>query len=103
MQTPTHAVSFPVFSYWVALNTLAERVLSHGTAFFDQRFGYDLVRLSAAGTLRLPPRLFQQFDQRMQHPVHRRHNAQRLPPPQHIPIEVVYLAAFAPRQVLRRG
>ena len=103
MQTPTHAVSFPVFSYWVALNTLAERVLSHGTAFFDQRFGYDLVRLSAAGTLRLPPRLFQQFDQRMQHPVHRRRNTQHLPTPQHVAVQMVNLAAFAACQVLRGG
>lgn len=38
-------VDFPLRGEWVALHTPAERVPSHGTDFFGQRFAFDFVRL----------------------------------------------------------
>jgi hypothetical protein len=50
MQKPTHTIGFPVAGEWVAVNTPAERIPSHGTDFFGQRYAYDLVRLNSKGT-----------------------------------------------------
>jgi hypothetical protein len=43
------AVDFPLTGEWVALNTPAERVPSHGTNYFAQRFAYDFVRMDVTG------------------------------------------------------
>jgi Peptidase family M23 len=40
----------PVAGEWVALNTPAERVPSHGTNFFGQRYAFDFAQLNAAKT-----------------------------------------------------
>lgn len=43
-------VDFPLRGEWVALNTPAARVPSHGTDFFGQRYAIDLARLGSDGT-----------------------------------------------------
>jgi hypothetical protein len=43
-------VDFPLRGEWRALNTPAERVPSHGTDFFGQRYALDFVRLDETGT-----------------------------------------------------
>ena len=43
-------VEFPLRGEWRAVNTPAERVPSHGTDFFAQRYAYDFTRMDAAGT-----------------------------------------------------
>ena len=48
-QQPTHSIGFPVSGDWVAVNTPAERIPSHGTDFFGQRYAFDFVRLNAEG------------------------------------------------------
>jgi murein DD-endopeptidase MepM/ murein hydrolase activator NlpD len=42
-------VDFPLRGEWHALNTPAERVPSHGTDYFGQRYAYDFVRLDETG------------------------------------------------------
>ena len=42
-------VDFPLTGEWVAVNTPAERVPSHGTDYFGQRFAYDFVQLDLTG------------------------------------------------------
>jgi murein DD-endopeptidase MepM/ murein hydrolase activator NlpD len=42
-------VDFPLRGEWRAVNTPAERVPSHGTDYFGQRYAYDFVRFDAAG------------------------------------------------------
>lgn len=44
------AVDAPLAGEWVALNTPAERVPSHGTDFFGQRYAFDFARLNQHGT-----------------------------------------------------
>lgn len=61
MQEPTHAIGFPVAGSWVAVNTPAERIPSHGTDFFGQRYAYDLVCLNTKGTGFSRRTLFRQF------------------------------------------
>lgn len=61
MQSPTHTIGFPVAGSWVAVNTPAERIPSHGTDFFGQRFAFDFVRLNAKGTGFSRRSLFRQF------------------------------------------
>jgi hypothetical protein len=43
-------VRFPLEGEWAALNTPAERIPSHGTDYFGQRYAYDLVKVNGAGT-----------------------------------------------------
>jgi hypothetical protein len=47
--TPLAVVDFPLRGEWRALNTPAERVPSHGTDYFGQRYAYDFARLDADG------------------------------------------------------
>lgn len=61
MQAPTRTIGFPVTGDWVAVNTPAERIPSHGTDFFGQRFAYDLVRLNNKGTGFSSRSIFRQF------------------------------------------
>lgn len=61
MPSPTRTIGFPVAGDWVAVNTPAERIPSHGTDFFGQRFAYDLVRLNAKGTGFASRSTFRQF------------------------------------------
>ena len=42
-------VDFPLRGEWRALNTPAERVPSHGTDYFGQRYAYDFVQMDADG------------------------------------------------------
>lgn len=42
-------VGFPLAGEWVALNTPAEKVPSHGTDCFGQRYAFDFVRLNSSG------------------------------------------------------
>ena len=44
-------VDFPLRGEWRALNTPAERVPSHGTDYFAQRYAIDLVQTDETGTL----------------------------------------------------
>ncbi len=41
---PTVLLEFPLRGEWVALHTPADRVPTHGTNFFGQRYAYDFVR-----------------------------------------------------------
>jgi hypothetical protein len=50
MDRPTHTIGFPLSGDWVAVNTPAERIPSHGTDIFGQRYAFDFVRLNAMGT-----------------------------------------------------
>jgi murein DD-endopeptidase MepM/ murein hydrolase activator NlpD len=43
-------VDFPLRGEWRALNTPAERVPSHGTDYFGQRYALDFVRIDETGT-----------------------------------------------------
>jgi len=61
MHRPTHSVGFPLSGEWVAVNTPAERVPSHGTDFFGQRYAFDFVRLNAKGTGFSSRSVFRQF------------------------------------------
>jgi hypothetical protein len=61
MQTPTLTIGFPLTGEWVAVNTPAERIPSHGTDFFGQRFAYDFVRLNAKGSGFSSRAMFRQF------------------------------------------
>lgn len=58
---PTHVVGFPVSGEWTAINTPAERIPSHGTNLFGQRFAFDLVRLSSSGASFSRRPLWRQF------------------------------------------
>jgi hypothetical protein len=49
MPSPSAAIDFPVSGEWVAINTPAERIPSHGTDFFGQRYAFDFVKLGAGG------------------------------------------------------
>ena len=40
-------VDFPLDGEWIAVNTPAERVPSHGTNYFGQRYAYDFIRVGA--------------------------------------------------------
>ena len=42
-------VMFPLRGEWVAVNTPAERVPSHGTDYFGQRYAFDFARLDEGG------------------------------------------------------
>lgn len=42
-------VTFPLQGEWVAVNTPAERVPSHGTDYFGQRYAFDFARLHEGG------------------------------------------------------
>lgn len=48
------AVHFPLRGEWRALNTPAERVPSHGTDFFAQRYAFDFVQTDMSGTWYYP-------------------------------------------------
>jgi hypothetical protein len=61
MHRPTHSIGFPLSGEWVAVNTPAERVPSHGTDFFGQRYAFDFVRLNAKGTGFSSRSVFRQF------------------------------------------
>ena len=47
--TSAIVVDFPLRGEWRALNTPADRVPSHGTDYFGQRYGIDFVRFDAEG------------------------------------------------------
>ncbi len=47
-------VDFPLRGEWRAIQTPAERVPSHGTDFFAQRYALDLVRMDKSGTWYYP-------------------------------------------------
>jgi hypothetical protein len=47
-------VDFPLRGEWRALNTPAERVPSHGTDFFAQRFAFDFVQMDPSGAWYYP-------------------------------------------------
>lgn len=55
------AVDLPVRGRWVALNTPAERVPSHGTDAYGQRYAFDFVRMNEAGTRFARQPLWRQF------------------------------------------
>lgn len=61
MHRPTHSIGFPLSGEWVAVNTPAERIPSHGTDFFGQRYAFDFVRLNAKGTGFSSRSVFRQF------------------------------------------
>ena len=42
-------VDFPLRGEWVAINTPAQRVPSHGTDYFGQRYAYDFVQIDERG------------------------------------------------------
>jgi Peptidase family M23 len=42
-------VDFPLRGEWVAINTPAHRVPSHGTDYFGQRYAFDFVQMNAKG------------------------------------------------------
>ena len=42
-------VEFPLRGEWAAINTPADRIPSHGTDYFGQRFAYDFYRLTEDG------------------------------------------------------
>ena len=56
MAEPSDAavVDFPLRGEWRALHTPADRVPSHGTDFFAQRYAFDFVRMDATGTWYYP-------------------------------------------------
>lgn len=56
METPSRAivVEFPLRGEWRALHTPAERVPSHGTDFFGQRYALDFVQMDPTGTWYYP-------------------------------------------------
>ena len=47
-------VEFPLRGEWNALNTPGERVPSHGTDFFGQRYAFDFVQMDASATWYYP-------------------------------------------------
>ena len=47
--TAAAVVDFPLRGEWRAVNTPAERVPSHGTDYFGQRYAYDFMRFDATG------------------------------------------------------
>lgn len=51
---PAALVDFPLRGEWRALNTPAERVPSHGTDYFGQRYAFDFVRMDETGTWYYP-------------------------------------------------
>jgi hypothetical protein len=61
MHRPTHSIGFPLSGEWVAVNTPAERIPSHGTDFFGQSYAFDFVRLNAKGTGFSSRSVFRQF------------------------------------------
>lgn len=54
-------VNCPISGDWVAVNTPAERVPSHGTHFFGQTYAYDFARVSESGQSFSRHPLWQQF------------------------------------------
>lgn len=54
-------MDFPLRGEWRAINTPAERVPSHGTDYFGQRYAYDFSRLDAQGTRFQPGSLLRQI------------------------------------------
>lgn len=54
-------VDLPVFGEWVAINSPAERVPSHGTHYFGQTFAFDLARLNSRGSSFSTKSVLQQF------------------------------------------
>lgn len=58
---PTATVFPPVRGEWVALNTPAERIPSHGTDFFGRRYAFDLVQFDAQRQSFSGRPLWQQF------------------------------------------
>ena len=61
MHQPTHSIGFPLSGEWVAVNTPAEKIPSHGTDFFGQRYAFDFARLNAKGTGFSRRSVFRQF------------------------------------------
>lgn len=57
----TLSINPPVTGDWVAVNTPAERVPSHGTHFLGQTYAYDLARISKSGTSFSHHSLWRQF------------------------------------------
>jgi hypothetical protein len=55
------AVDFPLRGEWCAITTPAERVPSHGTDYFGQRYAYDFVRLDPTRMRYSPRGLLWQF------------------------------------------
>ena len=55
------SINPPVTGDWVAINTPAERVPSHGTHFLGQTYAYDLARTSRSGTSFSHHSLWRQF------------------------------------------
>lgn len=47
--SPSAIVDFPISGEWVAVNTPAERIPSHGTDYFGQRYAFDFVKLRSDG------------------------------------------------------
>jgi hypothetical protein len=54
-------VDFPLRGEWRAINTPAERVPSHGTDYFGQRYAYDFSRLDGEGTRFQPGSILRQL------------------------------------------
>jgi hypothetical protein len=52
------AVDFPLRGEWCAVTTPAERVPSHGTDYFGQRYAYDFAQLNVEGRQFYPSSLF---------------------------------------------
>jgi hypothetical protein len=54
-------VDFPLRGEWCALHTPAERIPSHGTDYFGQRFAFDFVRMNSEGNRFYPNSLLTHF------------------------------------------
>ncbi len=54
-------VTLPVRGEWVAVNTPAERVPSHGTNYFGQRYAFDFARLDEGGQKFYPNSVLRHF------------------------------------------
>ena len=54
-------VDLPVSGEWVAINTPAERVPSHGTHYFGQTYAFDLARMNSHGSGFSTMSILQQF------------------------------------------
>ena len=52
------AVEFPLRGEWIAIHTPAEKVPSHGTDYFGQRYAFDFARLDHATSKYYPQSIF---------------------------------------------
>lgn len=59
--TAAAVVDFPLRGEWRAVNTPAERVPSHGTDYFGQRYAYDFMRFDATGISSQPGSIMRQL------------------------------------------